>query len=260
MASEAFASLGVTPTRVELNANKIKGNYITTAIEVRGDNKEAMRFKVFPGYFNITPKGELIELSDKTDTYDLSKKIRFVPSEFTVQPGKTQKIRINILNAKQLPDGENRALLYIEDVNAKTKNIDTGRPGIGAQLIIKMRMGIPIYVDAGKFYRKGELVDFRITEAKGQRFIEYKINSTGNSRVRYDAKLQIIDGKKLVDEVKFYGGVAGANNTLTKKEKVDLPKLEAKEYTVRLVLSYIDEKGKKQYMKKDTQINVKGEI
>ena len=33
LAVPAFASVAVAPTRVEINANKLKNNYVTTAIE-----------------------------------------------------------------------------------------------------------------------------------------------------------------------------------------------------------------------------------
>ena len=123
LAVPAFASVAVAPTRVEINANKIKGNYITTAIEVKGDSQQPMRFKIYPGYFTIDNKGEVVMQDKSSDPHDLTKKIRFVPSEFTVAQGKNQKVRINIANLSQLPDGENRTMLYIEAVNPTEMNI-----------------------------------------------------------------------------------------------------------------------------------------
>ena len=127
LAVPAFASVAVAPTRVEINANKLKNNYVTTAIEVKGDSQQPMRFKVYPGFFTINEKGEVVMTESSNDPHDLTKKIRFVPSEFTVVQGRNQKVRINIANLNQLPDGENRTMLYIEDVNPKEMNIPTGR-------------------------------------------------------------------------------------------------------------------------------------
>ena len=31
-----YASVAVSPTKVEINANKIRNNYVTTAVEIRG--------------------------------------------------------------------------------------------------------------------------------------------------------------------------------------------------------------------------------
>ena len=99
-----------------------------------------MRFKVYTGYFKISDKGDAILYDKSNEPDDLSKRVRFVPSEFTVQPGKVQKLRVNIANLNALPDGESRAMLYIEDVNPREYAIPTGQTGLGAQLIVKTRM------------------------------------------------------------------------------------------------------------------------
>ena len=163
----AFASIAVSPMRVEINANKVRNNYVTTALEVRGDANVPVRFKATSGYFDIDDKGEAVMPETSTSPYDLSKKIRFVPAEFNVQPGKTQKLRINVANLKSLPDGESRAMLYIEDINPKEYNIPTGRAGIGAQLIVKTRMGIPVYIDRRKFNKNAKIESCELIEEKG---------------------------------------------------------------------------------------------
>ena len=33
----AYASIVVSPTRIEINENKLKNNYVTSAVEVKGD-------------------------------------------------------------------------------------------------------------------------------------------------------------------------------------------------------------------------------
>ena len=184
MTVPAFASVAVSPTRVEINANKLKSNYVTTAIEVKGDSQVPMRFKVYPGYFTIDNKGEVVMVDKATnDPHDLSKKIRFVPSEFTVAQGKSQKLRINIANLNQLPDGENRTMLYIEDVNPKEMNIPTGHAGIGAQLIVKTRVGVPIYVDKGRVSKDAEIEYLNIVKGKDGLYTDMKVVSKGNSKI-----------------------------------------------------------------------------
>ena len=92
MGIPAFASVTVSPTRIEINANKIKNNYVTTAIEIKGDTTKAVRYRAYPGYFKISDKSEMIMLDGKGDIHDISDRIRFVPSEFTVPAGKAQKV------------------------------------------------------------------------------------------------------------------------------------------------------------------------
>ena len=263
MTTQAFASLAVAPMRVEINANKVRGNYLTTSINVTGDAKKPMRFKVSSGYFKLNEKSELVIIEDENlnDPYDISKKIKFVPSEFNVMPGKSQRVRLNVLGLNQLKDGESRAILFIEDVDPKEFNLDTGRAGIGAQLIVKTRLGVPIYIDRGKVSKTGEIEYFNITKEKDGLYTNLKVNSTGNSRIRYAGKIQIIQDKKLIDEYSIDGRAVGTGSYYISKDKFKGDKIkESGEYIVRVILSYEDGNGKKQHLKKETILKIQGEI
>ena len=261
MTIPAFASVAVAPTRVEINANKIKNNYVTTAIEVKGDSQVPMRFKAYPGFFTIDEKGEVVMKDKSNDPHDLSKKIRFVPSEFTVAQGKSQKLRINIANLNQLPDGENRTMLYIEDVNPKEMNIPTGHAGIGAQLIVKTRVGVPIYVDKGRVSKDAEIEYLNIVKGKDGLYTDMKVVSKGNSKIRYAGNVQIIQGKKLIGEYNLNGKVVGGNNFYIDKQKIVTEKIkEPGEYNLRVILSFYDENGKRKNIKKETILNIQGKV
>ncbi len=257
----AYASITVSPTKLEINANKIKNNYFTTAIEVKGGN-EPMRFRAYPGYFTISEKSEMVMKQSSNDPHDISGKIRFVPSEFTVPAGKSQKVRVNIANIKSLPDGESRAVLYLEDVNAKELSIPySGGGGIGAQLILKTRVGVPVYVDKGNFQKKADIEYLNIVKDKNGLYTEMKILSTGNSKVRYNGTFQIVQGKKLIAEYPIDGKVIGNNSYYVAKQKIDTKNIKgAGEYTLRAVLSYFDENGNRKNIKKDTILKITSEI
>lgn len=261
LAVPAFASVAVAPTRVEINANKLKNNYVTTAIEVKGDSQQPMRFKVYPGFFTINEKGELVMVDNANDPHDLSKKIRFVPSEFTVAQGKSQKVRINIAGLNTLPDGENRTILYIEDVNPKEMSIPTGRAGIGAQLIVKTRVGVPVYVDKGRVSKDADVEYLNIVKGKDGLYTDMKVISKGNSKVRYSGNVQIVQGKKLIDEYSLAGRVVAGNNFCVDRQKIKTDNIkEAGEYTLRMVLSYFDENGKRKNIKKEANLNITGKV
>ena len=256
----AYSSITVSPTKIELNANKIRSNYTTCAVEVKGDSKEPMRFKAYTGYFKITNQSTMELEASKGDPHDISKKVRFVPSEFTIPPGKSQKLRINIANIKNLPDGESRAIIFIEDVNTKEVSIPVSS-GIGAQLILKTRVGIPLYVDKGNFIKKADIESLDVIKEGKTYFTKMKIISTGNSKVRYGGKVQIIKGKKLIDEYTIDSKVVGDNNFYIAKQQIETDKLtEAGDYTVRVILSYIDEKDNKKNVKKDAILQIKSEL
>ena len=256
----AFASITVSPTRMEINANKVRNNYVTTAIEIKGDDAAPTRYRVYSGYFKMSERGEMVMIdSGKGDERDISKSIRYVPSEFTVPPGKSQKLRVNIANIKSLPDGESRAMLYIEDVNSKELNMPNNY-GIGAQLILKSRVGVPIYVDKGNFKKSAVVEYFNIVQGKDGLYTETKVASTGNSKIRYSGIIQIAQGKKLIGEYQLDSKVVCGGITYVAKQKIETKSVKQPgEYTLRLILSYADENNNKKVIKKDAILNITGE-
>jgi hypothetical protein len=260
MAIPAYATITVSPTRIEINANKIKNNYATTAIEVKGSKDKPMRYRAYTGYFEISDKAEMILKEGENNPHNIASKIRFVPSEFTIPAGKSQKVRVNIANIKSLPDGESRAVIFLEDVNTKEMNIPN-KVGISTQLIVKTRVAVPVYVDKGNFIKKADVETFEIVKGKDGLYTKLKVVSTGNSRVRYEGKVQIIDGRKLIDEYPIVGSVVGDNNYLESSHKIKTDNVKkAGDYTLRLLLSYNDENNNKKVIKKDTVLKITGEI
>lgn len=256
-----FASITVSPTRLEINANKARNNYVSVSVEVRGDSQKAVRYRAYSGYFAVADNGKMvIDASDTNNPHNIAKKVRFVPSEFTVPAGKTQRVRVNIADIKSLPDGESRAIIYLEDVNPKEMNVPNNY-GIGAQLILKTRVGVPVYVDKGKFTRHGEIETFEIVKKSDGLYTKTKLISDGNTRLRYTGKIQIVSGKKLIEEYSMDGGVVGEGTSSTFEQKIKTDKIkEAGEYTIKAIISYFDENGNKKNIKKDAILQIKGEI
>lgn len=256
----AFASITVSPTKLEINANKIRNNYVTTAIEVKGAPDRAIRYRAYTDYFEISDKSEIALPGNINTPYNISSKIRFVPSEFTIPAGKLQKVRVNVANIKNLPDGESRAIIFLEDINAKEYNIPNNS-GIATQLILKTRVGVPVYVDKGNFTKKADIENFSIIKKDGKLYTTMKIASTGNSRVRYSGVVQIIENKKLIDEYALNVGVVAGNSSYVHEQQIKNDKLKSGgEYTLRMVFSYLDEKDNRKNIKKDAIIRATGEI
>ena len=260
MAIPAYASITVSPTRIELNANKVRSNYATTAIEVQGSSEKAIRYKAYTDYFEIDENAKMKNPDGKNNPHNIAQKIRFVPSEFTIPAGKSQKVRVNVANIKALPDGESRAVIYLEDVEPKEYNVPNDM-GIGAKLVVKTRVAVPVYVDKGNFVKKADIESLEIVKQKDGLYTKQKVVSTGNSRIRYEGKIQIIQGKKLIDEYYIPSSVVGDNNYLITSHKIKTDKVtKAGEYTLRLVLSYFDEKDNKKIIKKDTILKITGDV
>ena len=65
-----------------------------------------------------------------------------------------------------------------------------------------------------------------ILKEKDGYYTDMKIVSKGNSKIRYDIKAQILQGKKLIDEATLFGGVVGDNNYYISKNKLPTDKIK----------------------------------
>lgn len=258
LGQKANAALKVTPTLLELNANETRGNYLTASFDVQGDANETIRFKIYPSYFKISPQGTMDIIEEKTlEADNLIKNVRFVPNEFTLQNGNKQKVRLTITDLKNLPDGESRMVLFLEDVAAKELMLPSGMKDVTTKLIVKTRVGIPIYLDKGKFVKCAQIENIDLKKQDKELQLALKLSSSGNSKVRYTGKVQIIKDKELIGEYKIKNHVIGSNNTLSTLEGIPLKDIkENGNYTLRLIIQYSDEKGRLKSLIKENQFTI----
>lgn len=250
---QANAAIKVTPTVIELKANGAKNNYLTTSIDVQGSKTDTVRFKIYPEYFEITDQGTMNILEKKDSPNSLVKYARFVPNEFTVASGKTQTVRITITDLKLLPDGESRMVLFFEDVNAKEVILPYSQKNVTTKLIVKTRVGIPIYVDKGRVVKTANIESLTVENKNKILVSNIKISSSGNSKVRYTGKAQIMRGKELIAEYPVKNNVAGSHNSLFSQEKIPVEKIpQSGTYTLRMILNYKDANGKSKNLIKET--------
>lgn len=254
---KADAAIKVTPTVIEMDTKNARSNYVTSSFNVQGGEDEIIRLKIYPEYFKITSQGTM-DMLEKTPAQDsLINNIKFVPSEFTLQNGRTQKVRLTITDFDKLPDGESRLVLFLEDVAAKEVMLPSGNRNVTTKLLVKTRVGIPVYLDKGHVTKKGEIDLFK-AEQHGEKLVcNLKILSNGNSKIRYSGKAQIIKGKTLIDEKPINNNVVGAKNFLLTNEILPTDKItEDGEYKVRLLLNYKDENGKTNNLIKESTVNI----
>ncbi len=255
----ANAAIKVTPTILELNANDARGDYLTASIDIQGGSNELIRFKIYPEYFKISQQGtmDIIENSQEADY--LIKNVRFVPNEFTLENGRTQKVRLTVSDLKSMPDGESRMVLFLEDVDAKEVYLPSGKKDVSTKLVVKTRVGIPVYVDKGRFIKCAQIEKFDIEKKNNEIKTALKLVSSGNSKVRYTGKAQIIKDKKLIGEYPVKSSVVSANNVLFTNDTIPLNDInEDGSYTLRLILQYTDEKGKLKNIIKENQFIIDG--
>ncbi len=251
------AAIKVTPTILELNANEAKGDYLTASIDIQGGNDEIIRFRIYPQYFRISKQGTMDVIEDSQEIDYLIKNTRFTPNEFTIDKGKSQKVRLTVSNLKSMPEGESRMVLFLEDVDAKEVYLPSDRKNVSTKLIVKTRVGIPVYVDKGKIVKCAYIEDFNIKKHDNKLETELKLVSTGNSKVRLRGKAQIIKDKKLIGEYPIKNTVASANNELFINDLIPLKDIcQNGDYIIRIIMQYNDEKGRLKNIIKENQFTI----
>lgn len=252
--NSANAAIRVSPSYIELDANKTKKDYVSGSFTVSGGKDETVRFKVYPVFFERDNKGNFIELEDKGQKKSLVGKIKFYPSEFTCKNGVEQKVRFTITGVKSLPNGDSRLVLFLEDVNTKEIVIRNAAGGAGGKIILKTRVGISIYVDKGLYNKKGVLDSVAFKKDGDDYLCNYKLSSTGNSRIRYNGLCYISQNGQLIDKFEVTGATVEAGGSLEKIQKLDIPKdliKDGQDYKIKFVLTYKDENEHEKILKKE---------
>lgn len=91
----------------------------------------------------------------------------------------------------------------------------------------------------------------------GELQVALKLSSSGNSKVRYTGKAQIIKDKNLIGEYKIKNHVIGSNNTLSISENIPLNDIkENGDYILRLIIQYTDEKGRLKSLTRESQFTI----
>lgn len=250
----ANAAIKISPSYVELDANKTRKDYITGSFTVTGGKDETIRFKAYPVFFEYDTKGRFVELEDKQQANSLMGRIKFFPTEFTCQNGLEQKVRFTLTNLKTLPQGESRLVLFLEDVDTKEVLIKKADGGIGGKIIVKTRVGVPIYLDKGQYTKRGTLDAVAFKQVGDSYACEYKVSSTGNSKIRYTGYGCLSQGDKLIKQFDVHGSTVEGGMFLEKLQTLDIPKDElipGQEYNVKFVLTYKDEKQNQKILKKE---------
>ena len=253
------ATVKVMPTLIELDANKTRGNYLTTSFSVQADKNETVRFKLYPEYFTISDEGKMDSKPVSANPDNLVSHARFVPNEFTLKNGTPQIVRVTFTGLKSLPDGESRMVMFIEDVAAKEIRLPNSNKNLNTRLIVKTRLGIPIYVDKGRVVKCGNFDDLKVEKNNKNLVYKMDLSAGGNSKVRYHGKAQIIKENKLIKEFPVNSNTIRAKGIFT--ESGNLPDdLENGDYIFKVILTYKNEKGENKNLIKETQFHINNSI
>lgn len=250
----AQAAIKVSPANIEIDANKTNKDYVSGSFNVAGGRDETIRFKIYPEFYTYDKNGYFKELNDKGQQDSLMDKIKFYPQEFTCKNGIDQKIRFTITNLKSLPQGESRIVLFLEDVDTKEVLIKKANGQIGGKIVVKTRMGVPIFVNKGHYTKKGTLDAVALKQDNDKLIYEYKVSSIGNSQIKYQGLALLSKGNNLIEKYEIHSATVLGGASIEKNQKFDIPKeklVSGEEYNVKFVLTYKDENEREKILKKE---------
>src|SRR5712692_1505928 len=161
--SGAFAgAFGVSPIRVDLDPSTR-----SALVTVANDDDRKLYFQVKLFAWTQGPAGD--------DRLEESDDLIFFPRIFTVDPKDKRLLRVGV---KSPPAGSERAFrLFIEEL----PDPNEPAPG-GAQIAVRLRFGVPIFLSGGKGEARPELEG--IDTAKGE--LRVAIHNTGDRQIRFE--------------------------------------------------------------------------
>ncbi len=148
IASGAEASLQVFPTRVVLSDNKTISH-----LSLRHTGTAPGRYNISAVFYRMNPQGNLELADNPTDEeHSAVKLIRFSPKKTTIGPNQEQVVRVIYAGPKNLPDGEYRAHIHFEPLDATDAS---STPAAAKPGQVSMAMTARIAVAVPLIYRKG---------------------------------------------------------------------------------------------------------
>lgn len=252
LALPSSASIRLSTEKFEFTP-RANENFVTGSFTVQNDGDESIRFKVYSEYFEISEEGTIMtDLKNKKSADLLTKNVRFNPAEFTVAPFSNQRIRFTISNIQSLHNGEARTALFLEDTKTKQQALSTSNGNVSANLVIKTRIAIPIYVEKGRIQKIAAFEDFKIEKFKNKFLYSLKVISSGNSLVRVGGIAQITKNNELVkefaiNEQPIQSATIGHLKDFVPTEGMD----PEQEYKLKITLKYKNQDKKDVFMIKE---------
>lgn len=178
--------------------------------------EKSKNIKIFTVY-NTTLERKSFELEVKNEDNfgeisQVSKYIKIFPKRFSLEPGKSKEIRVNVENVpkEMLGKGEYKAALLIKGLSSKVNEKYESKVKSGVittTLNIKVNISMGIYVLTGNEFEKVEIEKFILN--KSNNMYEAKIKNTGN--YSYPVVLKILDKNKNVlserESIKIFPGL-----------------------------------------------------
>jgi fimbrial chaperone protein len=183
-------AFGVSPIRVDLDPGTRTG-----LITVTNDEDRKLYFQLALFEWTQTAAGE--------DQYADSSDLLFFPRIFTVDGKDKRLIRVGL---KAPPLERERAYrLFIEEMPDPS-----AAPGAGAQIAVRLRFGVPIFVSAGKGEANAEVISAEASKGS----MRVAIRNNGTRQIRFE-EVGLRDGDRTIAKTAGWYVFPGATRSFT---------------------------------------------
>lgn len=177
----AYGNMGIFPGILEL---EIEEGSAQGTFTVFNQSQEMKRYS-----------GEIREIDNQKNKSLLSEYMTIFPSKFTLEPGKSQKVRVAIREFKGMNEGEYRSSLKVREIKSNlSKNHESKaiNDGVGAKVTFNITTIMAVYAQVGN-----KETDISLEVDKKNKNVEVK--NEGNHSVAL--KYKIIRNNEEVEEV-----------------------------------------------------------
>jgi P pilus assembly chaperone PapD len=171
--------LGVSPPRIEVEMNN-KGRSQT--INITNFASQPVSMRAFVRTWTMDENNELQD-AESTDQ-SLDQWIAFTPSRFTIPANGTQTIRFAIRPKVKPPNGEHRAVIYLEEIPPQTKQTSQAITTVA-------RIGVVVYAYSGEVKRIATINSMNVDTQGNSLKAVFDVSSTGNAHVRIKGQYAI---------------------------------------------------------------------
>ncbi|MFN6153403.1 MAG: hypothetical protein ACK4YK_02405 [Dolichospermum sp.] len=203
----AKADVAVAPLVIETAAKQ--GQAQGTITVTNGDAK-SFRARVYtqPFTYDLQTGFKLLDASP----FDLTPYLQFSPRELQVPGTDNRRIRFVVRFPPSLPDGEYRAMLFTENLEATFQEESGTNNGVILKTAIVPRVGVAVYVRKGNISHNLTAVNARFTPKSQQ--LQLLVKNTGKASAILQGKWTINKGDKQI-----YSGRGMDTTVITEGER-----------------------------------------
>ncbi len=196
-----FASLSLTPTRVDLNSSKK-----TQSVLLMNDTNETVTYRLGFAYRTMKPSGdtEISTPEEEKLMKPIEQMVLFSPKQVTLQPKQLQTVKFTYRNVPTATLDEYAAYVTFQeqDNSPKIPQLSDQPEDGGVAIKVKalFKISIPIFVSTATASTQHTTDIANLKIDKELNVLNFDINNTGKYSITGRAVAKFFNGKKLLGE------------------------------------------------------------